>query len=116
MHGVVRLTDHLDMTIVVDWVIKPQIKQISLELVIVTGLVYYAVEEAVISEQSAVLKDSGRSLIYARKRSEPTCSTVPCGGPDSTSALEEWAPSRATSCFLFPKKAMIQELVLFRMP
>ena len=32
--AVVRLTDHLDMTIVVDWDVKPQIKQININIIL----------------------------------------------------------------------------------
>ena len=50
--------------------------------------------------------DSGRSLIYSRKRSGPR--TVPCGTPEETVTESEEAPSRRTRWVLFVRKAVIQ--------
>ena len=50
--------------------------------------------------------DSGRSLIYSKKRRGPR--TVPCGTPEETGTESEEAPSSTTRCVLLVKKAVIQ--------
>ena len=49
--------------------------------------------------------ESGRSLMYSRKRARPR--TDPCGTPHVTGTLSEEVPSRKTICDLLLRKASI---------